>query len=337
MDLVQDPPSRNVVGIGRLCTDTYFAVDHTGSRQDSKKWSGREFAQAYGGSVPRALAAASGFPGVTCSLVAALSTEDLAKGAISEELSSSGVRLIPIPSDRSAKSQVYLDSSSGALKLIISGADVPQSVDETILRLTELDSSQAGIDALIFDCRQTEAVKAALGYFAKTSNRPPIFSLFDPGTSGFQANPNDAIELARASSAIVAGEEYFSHFGLSRDDVMGGRLGSKGICVATWWDGSVSAVTARFSATIPSRKIRPRGSSMGAGDVFRGFFLGELLRAPRSDWGTESTIVDALRVAQAAASLRIESQEWKPIAPALDEVRNRQRIWHLEDLEDGKA
>ena len=76
---------------------------------------------------------------------------------------------------------------------------------------------------------------------------------------------------------------------------------------------------------------------MGAGDVFRGFFLGELLRAPRSDWGTESTIVDALRVAQAAASLRIESQEWKPIAPALDEVRNRQRIWHLEDLEDGKA
>lgn len=297
-----------VIGIGRLCLDRYLVLSSNSDRFDgSSKIAAEEIAQAIGGSVPRILAAASASRSdLSTRLIAGANHID--HSMFIYELEKLGISCELFDTESSAYSYITLRKNNSLISVtsVDEGWELP-SID-TLPYLSTVNQ----ISDLLIDARHPSCAETFFSLIASQGKQSPTVWL-DPGSTALSDvnRIERTIKSIEIANIVIANSEFFDEV----SKIIGYNARKKSIlAIETMATGSVHFTGTFGCGEVRSPKVKIRGSSLGAGDIFRGRLLAHLSGKDIMNIdkkGIEQAIFSSL----AASAWRLEQESIVPDAP----------------------
>ena len=296
----------HVVGVGRVCIDHYLAPPVSADRFDgSAKRSCGELLVAVGGSVPRILAAACATRAVSCQFIGGARPADAPW--IQGELDRLYLPAVLVETETTAHSFIEF-GVDGSLESITS-AEPPWTLS---VPPDALDDTRQHPAVLLTDGRLNSRLLPMLERMNRTGG-PRTALWLDPGTTwkSSAGRRAGAMLAARHAQVIIASTDFFEAI-----ESAGLMTPSDAIHIETRQDGSVVGVAPCGRAEVTPAPVKLRGTSLGAGDIFRGHVLAHLAKR-------DSTTVDrpllrsVLGASLKASAWRLADDSLEPRCPGL--------------------
>jgi len=195
---------------------------------------------------------------------------------------------------------------------------------------TELICDLDSVECVVLDARHISAART----LADVGHERGALVILDPGSTVGALFRSDAERTAVRSLVakcdVVLGSDSFYKALANTDAVADAveaalELGPQ-LIVATAKDGTCCCTSRRFDFQVAPIRVSTAGNSLGAGDLFKGWFAAELLSRAGSRTDklllTYENTLEATRVAVAAAAWRISDHGMFVEIPSDDEVRH---------------
>ncbi|MGW4903830.1 PfkB family carbohydrate kinase [Streptomyces albidoflavus] len=322
----------SAVGLGRVCRDIYFVNEGSAARFDSRKTSVRYAGEQLGGSVP-AIIEVLATQGIRSWQVAGIGTQAWAEKFVLDGLAEKNLGLIRVDVNRTPESAVMLRQDLALAEIAVEGEKTGLSL------ITAADVSNVALPAqpgaFVYDTRHAEAAYA----LARRARREGLVTFADPGTLGGIPDRREAtlralgeahIVFAAANTLEMMAEDSaamsITKDLLSRDTE---------IVISTRSDGGCDVYGRSEQASLQPIDVRPVGSSLGAGDLCRGFTLATIMESvTKAALPPFPSILNAVITGLAAAAWRIEDPNLFPSVPAWEML---QPYLHRAQVANGRA
>jgi len=266
-----------ILGLGRCCVDEYWRIAREGERFDSVKYSVCHAGLALGGSVPRALACLQA-DSLNALFIGQVGNDNSLNRVIEEGMDRFGISCRLIIGRHTMRSFVILRQDGSLMSIY--------SEEESDTEKLQSDAVQHIVKEVcprlfLVDARHISAATVAI----RTMSNCRQVTVLDPGsTVGCNFRTESEREevgafLSLCSIVIASDLFYLQVTRLEALDEAFKAVLSRGpsLLVVTLEDGQCRFVSASFDFVLAPFPVTMRGNTLGAGDMFRGWFLAELL------------------------------------------------------------
>jgi len=292
----------SVLGVGRVCVDHFVNSQAPAARFDgSIKQYGVEFATSVGGSVPRALVAASATGLVSAHFVGWVAEQE--SEWIREWLGARGVTSTLLKAEATGYSVLEYDIGETTFRRLLS-VDARGTQGFRGSLVAELRES--GFSDIYFDAYHPEFIRALT---LEWTEKPCTW--LDPGSTSMSAPRRaNALAAARMADCLLSDEVFAAE---SRGYSPQRRL----LTCISGERGAVTITGIFGEATVRPPAVDPPLASLGAGDIFRGRLLA-YLASSKLEAASLGEVRSAVAGAMAAAAWRLRrSGVVVPEAPGL--------------------
>jgi sugar/nucleoside kinase (ribokinase family) len=304
-----------VLGMGRVCLDQYLLRVARVPRLGSVKLHAIDFGTYMGGSVPRILSCIAN-AGHDTSFIGKCGGDPADFAKVASSLTELGVRPRLVVGSSTCRSIVTF-ASRWKVESIVSIQEVAPEL-LTTGQVSEAIFDTVRPDWVVIDLRHVHPAARLVSY----AKRRGVLTFADVGSRPFSMLSAAQARLLQRVDIVCTSEESLRSSGSHATPAW-----SSGLWIVTRDDGSCVCIAPNYEILIRrTGKLRP-GNTLGAGDVFRGWFLACLLRSSATDAMSEENITEAVKVGLAAAAWKIQHRGMVAKVPQQSEVsRIRRRL-----------